>query len=137
MGTFEWTPEMSVGVKEIDEQHAELTGIINSLCYAYMDGKDHEILADLINKVNDYAQKHFATERRYMAPYVDDMPNYDEHMQQHREFFTTGVNFLLEYLDKGTGITPELLDYLTDWWFRHINGTDKIMGALLKSKGVV
>jgi len=30
-----------------------------------------------------------------------------------------------------------LLDYLTDWWFRHINGTDKIMGALLKSKGVV
>ncbi|MFV0347213.1 MAG: bacteriohemerythrin [Halodesulfovibrio sp.] len=137
MGTFEWTPEMSVGVKEIDEQHAELTDIINSLYYAYMDGKDHVILADLINKVNDYAQKHFATERRYMAPYIDEMPNYDEHMQQHREFFTTGVNFLLEYLDKGTGITPELLDYLTDWWFRHINGTDKVMGALLKAKGVV
>ncbi|UZP67025.1 hemerythrin family protein [Desulfovibrio mangrovi] len=136
MGKLAWTPDMYVGVKEIDEQHAELTGIINELYDAYMENRDYDVLADLINKVNDYAQKHFAAERRYMAPYIDEMPNYEEHMEQHREFFSSAVNFLLEYLEKGSGITPELLDYLTDWWFKHINGTDKVMGAVLKSKGV-
>jgi len=43
---------------------------------------------------------------------------------------------LFDYLEKGTGITPELLDYLTDWWCKHINGTDQIMGSVLKEKGV-
>ncbi len=136
MGTFLWDASMSVGVKEIDEQHAELTDLINQLYYAYMEGDEHAALADLINKVNTYAQVHFATERRYMQPYISEIPNFEEHMQQHRAFFTDCVNFLLEYLDKGTGITPELLDFLTDWWFRHINGTDRVMGEILVKKGV-
>ena len=136
MGTFTWDASMSVGVKEIDDQHAELTDIINTLYYAYMDGKERTVIADIVDKVNRYAQVHFATERKYMEPYIADMPNYEEHMRQHREFFSDCVSFLLEYVDKGTGITPELLDYLTDWWFKHINGTDKVMGAVLQKKGV-
>lgn len=136
MGTFTWDARMSVGVQEIDEQHAELTEIINMLYYAYMDGREESVLAELINKINAYAQLHFATERKYMAPYISEISNYEEHMRQHREFFTDCVSFLLEYLEKGTGITPELLDYLTDWWFKHINGTDKIMGSVLRANGV-
>lgn len=136
MGTFEWNADMAIGVAEIDRQHEELTGYINTLYYAYMDGQEHAVLSECIDKVNTYAQEHFATERRCMQPYIDIMPGYEEHMRQHREFFTSCVSFLLEYLEKGTGITPELLDYLTDWWFRHINGTDRAMGEVLRANGV-
>jgi len=136
MSMAEWKTSMQIGVREIDEQHERLTAIINDLYQAYMNGEDHTVLADLIAKVNEYAQEHFATERRYMAPYIGQMPNYEEHMRQHREFFSNCVSFLLEYLDKGTGITPELLDYLTDWWMKHINGTDQVMGAVLRANGV-
>ncbi len=136
MGKVQWSDAMRVGVVEIDDQHEGLTTVINTLYDAYMNGDEHAVLADLIRQINTYAQVHFATERRYMAPYVADMPNYEEHMRQHREFFSDCVSFLLEYMDRGTGITPELLDYLTDWWFKHINGTDRVMAAVLKQHGV-
>jgi len=136
MGTFTWDNSMRVGIKEIDDQHAELTEIINTLYYAYMNGEEHGVLADLIQKINDYARQHFATEQRYMAPYIEEMPNYTEHMQQHGAFFSDAIGFLLNYIESGAGITPELLDYLTDWWFKHINGTDKVMGEILTAKGV-
>lgn len=136
MTALTWDSSMQIGIKEIDDQHAGLTRSINALYYAYMNGEEHTVLADLITQIDTYAHEHFATEQRYMAPYADEIPNYEEHIQQHGEFFTSTIRFLLKYLDTKTGITPELLDYLMDWWFTHINGTDKIMGQVLTGKGI-
>ena len=82
------------------------------------------------------AQVHFATERKYMAPYAAEIPNYELHMQEHREFFSDAIGFLLDYLDRGTATTPDLLAYLESWWAKHVGGTDKVMGSILRSKGI-
>ena len=135
MGTFEWNSSMETGIKEIDNQHAELTRVINSLYYAYMDGKETSVLCDHIHKINDYAHVHFAAEARLMKAYASEIPDYEAHMQQHREFFSNAIGFLLEYLEGNADITPEMLDYLTDWWFKHINGIDQKMATFLIEKG--
>lgn len=137
MATFTWDATLDVGIPEIDAQHREMTDIIATLHEAYRAGREREILAELINRINEYAQMHFATERRYMEPVADAIPNYEKHMQEHREFFSDAIGFLLRYLDNGASITPELLDYLAEWWFRHIRGTDQVMGRVLREKGIV
>ena len=136
MGTFEWNSSLETGIAVIDEQHATLTKDINKLYYAYMDGQDKDLLCDLIHSINDYAHVHFATEAKLMAPFKEDIPNFDEHMAQHREFFSKAIGFLLDYMKDDAEITPELLDYLTDWWFNHINGIDRKMAEFLITKGV-
>ncbi|MCT4534716.1 bacteriohemerythrin [Halodesulfovibrio sp.] len=135
MATFEWNSSMNTGIAVIDEQHAELTQIINTLYYAYMDGEENSVLCSLIHKVNDYAHIHFETEVKLMSAYSDEIPDFELHLEQHREFFSNAIGFLLDYLNDKADITPELLDYLTDWWFNHINGIDRKMAEFLIQKG--
>jgi len=135
MATIEWNASMNTGIAVIDEQHAELTQIINTLYYAYMNGEENTVLNPLIHKINDYAHMHFATEADLMNAYKEDFPDFETHMEQHREFFSNAIGFLLDYLNDKADITPELLDYLTDWWFNHINGIDRKMAEFLLNKG--
>lgn len=136
MATITWDAQLEIGVPEIDRQHRELTAIIAQLHEAYVSGRSRDVLAKHINSINDYAHVHFTTERRYMEPVAHVIPNYDTHMQEHREFFSDAIGFLLRYLDGADDITPELLDYLVAWWFRHIGETDQIMGRALREQGI-
>lgn len=131
-----WEDHLALGIAELDAQHKELAAIIEELGKAMEAGRERDELAGIINRVNDYAQVHFATERKYMAPYAAEIPNYELHMQEHREFFSDAIGFLLDYLDRGTATTPDLLAYLESWWAKHVGGTDKVMGSILRSKGI-
>lgn len=136
MGAVTWSNDMHIGVKEIDEQHEHLTGLINSLYYAYMEGKEREVLSKIIHEVNDYAHYHFQTEEKYMDKVADVYPFTEGHMEQHMAFFSKVIDFLFQYLDNDTEMTPELLDFLTDWWTKHIMGVDKKLGAAIQEKGL-
>jgi hemerythrin len=136
MRQLELKDSMKIGIKELDDQHQQLTEIINELYYAYMQGNHRAVLCGLITRLNDYAHEHFALERQYMERFVFEMPDYEQHMQEHREFFTDAIGFLLRYIEEGSEITPEMLDYLQDWWKDHVMVRDKELGRFLRSRGV-
>ena len=137
MPAIEWNDSMCGGVPEIDEQHRRLTGIIDELYDAYMTGRDKEILSRIILEVNEYVKYHFTTEEDYMRRVEDDYPGYDLHLLQHKEFFSRIMDFLLSFaMGKEETIMPNLLEYLTDWWRKHINGIDKELAALLRARGM-
>ncbi|MFV0420954.1 bacteriohemerythrin [Oleidesulfovibrio sp.] len=136
MKQLQFDDSMKIGIASLDAQHEELTAIINELYYAYMQGTHREVLCGLITRVNDYAHEHFELERRYMEPFVFEMPDYMAHMDEHRAFFTDAIGFLLRYLEEDTAITAEMLDFLLDWWKNHIMKRDKEMGRFLRSRGV-
>ncbi len=137
MGAVNWNQSMHIGVKEIDAQHEKLTGLINTLYYAYMDGSEQDILAPIIHEINDYAHYHFNTEEKYMDMVEDDYPQCDGHVQEHMKFFSSVLDFLFKYLENKQDIAPELLDFLTDWWTSHIMHVDRQLGKKLQEKGVV
>ncbi|TVM16270.1 hemerythrin [Oceanidesulfovibrio indonesiensis] len=133
MPQIDWTPDMHIGVAEIDAQHEKLTGMINALCYAYMDGKEREVLSPIINELHDYAHYHFTTEEKYMKQLGERYDFIEQHRAKHGEFFSTVIDFLLRYVSgEDTELTPELLDYLTDWWRDHIMGVDQGLGEVIR-----
>ncbi len=136
MNEFQWDMEMNIGVAEIDEQHEYLTGVLNTLCQSFAQGTDKEILEETISQINDYGRYHFETEERYMRQFENEYPDYIAHLEAHQEFFEKVVSFLLDYVEGKDSITIELLNYLVDWWFQHINGMDKGLGKFLQQKGV-
>lgn len=136
MATFDWDASMRVGVCAIDEQHAHMTNLINKLYYSFMDGTDKAILAETIDELDVYAKNHFLTEEKYMNQFRDQYPEYGSHIALHRDFFSKVTDFLFKFSDGEGDITPEMLDYLTEWWFNHIGGIDKRFGMFLADKGI-
>ncbi|MFW5488351.1 MAG: bacteriohemerythrin [Desulfovibrio sp.] len=118
-----WCDSMLTGIQEVDEQHENLTAMINELYYAYVDGKDQTVLSKIISGVSDYTKDHFSTEERLMKEH--EYPDTTAHMQQHRKFEDKSIDFLIAYTEGKHELTSEVLDYLTDWWLNHIQGDDR------------
>lgn len=137
MSQLQWDASMHVGVAEIDSQHGKLTDLINRLLLAYMQGEEKPVLAETINELHDYAHYHFATEEALMRQFEASYTELSVHLQQHTIFFSKIVDFLLEYISDADGeLTPELLDFLTDWWKGHILGIDARFGKFLNQQGI-
>ncbi|WP_029893412.1 bacteriohemerythrin [Desulfohalovibrio reitneri] len=122
MPQIEWTDDLRIGVERIDAQHEKLTGLINELYYAYMQGREQDVLARTIREVSDYTLYHFADEEKLMAEIG--YPELEAHKARHREFANKTIGFLLASVESGENLTPEVLDYLTDWWLNHIQRVD-------------
>ncbi len=134
MPAIPWNTNMHIGIKDIDDQHEKLTLLINELYYAYMDAKERPLLEGIIQEINEYANYHFKTEKELM-----DAHQYEQrksHLAQHDYFTKRAIAALFQYTDQKEELTAELLDWLTDWWMNHINGTDKELGTFLRDRGV-
>ncbi|AGW12330.1 putative hemerythrin-like metal-binding protein [Megalodesulfovibrio gigas DSM 1382 = ATCC 19364] len=137
MHPIDWNESLHIGVATIDEQHGRLTDTINALLLAYMQGQEREVLAGIINELHDYAHTHFATEESLMRRFDGQYSELTIHLQQHTMFFTRIVDFLLEYVGDPQGeLTPEVLDFLTDWWKTHVTGIDARFGKFLNQQGI-
>jgi hemerythrin len=132
MAFFEWDPELSVNIAEIDQQHKKLIGLINRLNEAMQPGnrdmfksamKELITQASVINEMVDYSQYHFSTEEGYMRRY--EYPDYEKHKTEH-EFFTQEVRIFKKDFDNGKVVlSNKIMQFLKEWLGNHIRGTDK------------
>lgn len=125
---LEWTKEMSVGVKEIDEQHKKLFSLLNELFDAISTNKLGTIIGDTLDEAIDYTKYHFSTEEKYFEKF--DYKDKASHKKKHAYFKSKVERLKKEYSEKidmdgmsDTGI--ELMNFLKDWWIEHIMHIDK------------
>jgi hemerythrin len=123
MAFINWDESLSVNVREIDEQHKKLVGMINKLHSAMIEGKGNDILDNIISEMVNYVKIHFFTEEKYF-----DMFHYEEaepHKVEHA-FFTQKVEEFKEGFEKGLMyVTLDVLNFLTNWLTTHLMGCDK------------
>lgn len=129
-----WSEGLCVGVTTIDDQHRRLTAVINELYQAYAAGKDNAVIGDIVAALADYVASHFGAEEALMTQTA--YPDIEAHKAEHREFLDKTVGFLVDSAEGREELSTEVLDYLTDWWLKHISGTDVRMAEHLKSKGI-
>jgi hemerythrin len=131
---MEWTPQLSVGVKEIDDQHKELFGQVNSLLDAMSQGKDEEEIGKVARFLEDYIVRHFRAEERYMVRYR--YADYAPHAAAHTRFIKDFLNLKNELRTEGPTrrIIVETQIRLCDWLVDHVSKTDSALGAFLKTK---
>jgi len=134
MDIINWRDEFSVGVKEMDDQHKKLIGMVNKLISEQTNLTDQKTIADLLTEMTDYAQVHFRAEEYLMAEY-----GYEQKVEQelqHQDFIDKTIAFY-SASDIGPNIlSTALLDYLATWLIGHILKEDMKYKDFFINKGL-
>ena len=123
---FEWKDEYSVGIAEIDKQHQRLFEIgkkIYTLLLTYKGQDSFNSISNLIGEMSNYTAYHFQTEEELFEKY--NYPNAEAHIHEHQKFIDYLNSLNLGIIDENQkDAIMDLLKFISQWIFRHINSTD-------------
>lgn len=134
MALILWNNNMSVNIKQIDEQHKVWVELINSLYDAMKVGQGKVVLEKIIKDVVDYTSFHFNSEEELFKKH-----GYSE-TASHKEIHNKFKAEILEMKKKLEGDSSvsavNVMNQLKDWLTNHIMIHDKKYAIYLNSKGV-
>ncbi|MCU0587813.1 MAG: bacteriohemerythrin [Syntrophobacteraceae bacterium] len=131
MSSFVWNEKYRVNVKDLDDQHRVLIGLVGQLDDAMREGKGKQALGLILGQVIAYTKTHFAAEERLMK--ACGYPEYHEHRLIHEKMTTKVVELEQQFKSGRAMLTLDVMKFLTDWLQKHILGTDKKYSPFLGS----
>lgn len=131
-----WTPQLSVGVAMIDDEHKKLFAIANDLHDAMTKREAAGKVGKVLDELANYTRTHFGHEEAEMAKHK--YPGLAVQRQQHAEFLKR-VGELQASFRKNPGaqvLTLDVWDFLSKWLTGHIKVLDKQLGTWLVQQGL-
>lgn len=117
-----WDRSMSVGVRQIDDQHRRLLEMCSSLSQAMIESRGQDELVKLMHNLVNYSLEHFTTEEKLMEQIS--YPELEQHRSKHQEFKTRILEFNDEHKKGNVFLTSQVLAFLRDWIINHILDED-------------
>ena len=134
MAFMTWNDKLSVGVETLDKQHVVLIETINELHAAMMKGQARAAAGQILHNLVDYTRDHFAAEEAMME--AAQYPALPAHRLVHRELTRQVEEYVGRYEKGDITLGVHLLNFLSDWLTKHIQGEDKKYGPWLNEHGV-
>ena len=129
MSSLEWKKEFCTGIEEMDKHHKKFFDYLKQLEEVAGGSKGREVIDRGLKQVDDYIQHHFAEEEKLLR--ITGYPELDYQKKQH-EFFIAQIAELKDgYSRRDAYISISTLEFLRDWFLRHILESDKKYGDYL------
>ncbi len=128
-----WTPVLSVGVENIDEQHKIWFNKADELFEAGKQKKAKEYINTMIDFLDEYTKMHFRDEEAYMAQIR--YPEIDAQKKAHASFINDLAKLKSDYNEGGGNILVILNanKMVINWLTNHIKSMDKKIGDYVKT----
>lgn len=128
-----WTPNLSVGVEMIDDQHKMWFEKADKLFEAGKNHQAKEYIGELLKFLDDYTQKHFADEEKYMLSIH--YPEYEAQKKAHTAFIAELAKLRNDYKTSGGSLLVILNadQMVVDWLTKHISNMDKKIGDFARN----
>ncbi len=98
------------------------------------EGKGKTVLEEILDTLVAYTNAHFRDEERMMEQ--SSYPDLAEHKLQHIALTKRAVDFQKQFKAGDTGMSIDIMQFLSDWLRNHILGTDAKYVASMKAKGI-
>lgn len=123
MALLQWSPALTLGVTDMDQEHQELLSTMNRIHELAQGKADKTTLDVAILRLAKLTEKHFADEEKHMA--AIGFPDLKRHALIHKDMLKkVGEHYAA--FQKGDGTVPQaFFDFLTHWLTAHIKGIDK------------
>lgn len=121
MAFIEWTEGLSVGVKEIDDQHKKLFGMINEFNEIDLE-KDRDGGARILSEFIGFVGMHFATEEDFFE--LCAYQGAKEHIEEHVGYTKKVLQFQRDYAGEVYD-SVVFLEFLKEWWEGHLKTVDR------------
>lgn len=130
---IEWTPDLSVGVEHIDEQHKIWFQKANELFQAGKERRAKDYINTMIDFLDDYTKQHFRDEEAYMEKIG--YPELDAQKKAHANFVKELAKLKSDYNKSGGNITVivNANKMVIDWLTNHIRSMDKKIGDYVRT----
>lgn len=130
----DWEDRFNTGVEFLDEQHRYFFTVAKHLEEVADQEACRQQVADIFFSLVHYVEHFRLREEIY---YKDlKLKKFDEHKSLHQAFVAGIIRFKDEYTRGEEGVCHNLLDFLSDWFFEHIIGTDIEVISELKKAGL-
>lgn len=117
-----WSDELSVGVKQIDEQHKVLVNIINQMHIAIEHHHGSDVVIEILAELTEYTKMHFIVEESLMS--ILGYPGYEDHKEIHDELLEHVAGLQKKVASGRMAISFELMHFLKSWLSKHIMEED-------------
>lgn len=131
---FQWSPDYSVDVKAIDEQHQELIGILNQLFVVVSRPEPDTVIIETLDALLNFTKTHFALEEQLMqqANYGD----LEAHKAEHRKLIDRLNQFRQKLEHKDEHLYFEILGFVKTWLKGHILDVDRKYTPTMQKAGI-
>ena len=123
MPLFEWSEKLDIGIAEMNIEHKMILRYINEVHDANQSGASKRHVLTILEKLQQYTEKHFADEERLMKGM--NFAGYETHCEIHRYLSTELTKWIGKYR-AGDGQMPEaFMKFLKKWLTSHIMHIDR------------
>ncbi|WP_320169286.1 bacteriohemerythrin [Maridesulfovibrio sp.] len=118
----EWTDDLSVHVRTIDEHHMTLLDLINKLYSAMRQRSAGKVIGEVTQELLDYTKYHFGYEEKIFHKHG--YPETEPHIKLHHYFIQKIADFKDEVDAGKVTASTEIIRFLKDWLIKHIMVVD-------------
>jgi hemerythrin-like metal-binding protein len=134
MVKINWSPEYSVGVGMLDEQHKRLVLMLNRMIDTREAATGSQVVSEMISRMTAYAQEHFKFEEDLLTKIG--FPRLDQHIQSHNKFRKKIVDLCMA-VPLGVSSVPQvMLNFHVQWWQNHILQEDMQYRSFFEEQGM-
>jgi hemerythrin len=134
MPVVEWNDSFRIGVKQFDEHHKHLVSLLNKTYDAFVNAAPVEEYNAILNELCDYASYHFMEEELWMS--IKSYPKAGPHIEEHNYFIRRLQKIRQDYRQGNSGLSLEIMTFLSTWLAEHILKIDADYGRFLSSQEV-
>ena len=131
MSVVHWSPNLSVGVEELDSDHQDLIKVLNRLDDEVGRAAEHDTIAQILDELISHTESHFRREEEIMAR--ENYPEAEHHAKIH-EALRDEIRDFREEFGAGMEIGPEITQFIKNWLISHIMESDKHLGGFLEGR---
>jgi len=124
---------LSVGIKQIDDEHAKLFACLDRLMLSVNTRKGERTSVEVLASLQAYAETHFRAEEALMATHA--FPGLELHRSEHQTFVDAILRFRGLADDPQANTPQQMTAYLMQWLMSHIQKSDRVLAAHIRTHG--